>query len=501
MEAQSVGYCYDEKDSNENETLTLDELKDALSVTSQKFDFVGFDACLMATIETAYALKDSANYLIASEETEPGTGWDYNTLLGTLSKSTGQDTARVGKAVVDSFIYSNNSFWDFTDATLSVISLNKIDNAFKKLEEFAIEIKNEDLDKNNFSSISKAAGRTKTFGDEEIDTFDLVDFATQVDNSKSEELIKAVKEAIVYNKTTDLVTNANGMSIYFPYSALEYYAQMTEVFPRIGISDKYIGVLTQFANIIAGGQNSSYTFNGNRHEVESDYSMYDWYDQDYINSYSNYYDQTTYDDSEDLEIVDKGDYYALELSDEDWEIISSIECQVFYDNGEGYVDLGTDNYYELDDDDNLKIEFNGDWIAINGQIVNFEVVEENDVFTKGRTVAYLNDELVYLIINWKNDQTEGKIVSVEPYEGYGNTTLSGKRGIKLKEGDKLTFAFDFYTYEGEYKDILKAGSDLIIEDPSDLKTEYMEIDNKKFYVYYKIIDIYGNTYYTEAIEY
>ncbi|MCR5235609.1 MAG: hypothetical protein K6E34_00220 [Lachnospiraceae bacterium] len=36
------------------------------------FDFIGFDACLMATVETAYMLSPYADYMIASEEFEPG---------------------------------------------------------------------------------------------------------------------------------------------------------------------------------------------------------------------------------------------------------------------------------------------------------------------------------------------------------------------------------------------------------------------------------------------
>ena len=42
-----------------------------------KFDFVGFDACLMATYEMAAHMASYADYMVASEELEPGIGWNY----------------------------------------------------------------------------------------------------------------------------------------------------------------------------------------------------------------------------------------------------------------------------------------------------------------------------------------------------------------------------------------------------------------------------------------
>ena len=71
-----------------NATMTLDEINTALSNAGTKFDFVGFDACLMATYETAVMLNNHADYMIASEETEPGIGWYYTDWITALSENT-----------------------------------------------------------------------------------------------------------------------------------------------------------------------------------------------------------------------------------------------------------------------------------------------------------------------------------------------------------------------------------------------------------------------------
>ena len=69
-----------------------------------EFDFVGFDACLMATAETGLMLNSYADYMIASEETEPGIGWYYTDWLTALSKNTSMPTTEIGRNIVDSFV-------------------------------------------------------------------------------------------------------------------------------------------------------------------------------------------------------------------------------------------------------------------------------------------------------------------------------------------------------------------------------------------------------------
>ena len=71
--------------SSDNDQLTLAELHDGIAsgLDSAKvgaLDFLGFDACLMATYETASTLQDVANLMVASQELEPGYGWDYTSL-------------------------------------------------------------------------------------------------------------------------------------------------------------------------------------------------------------------------------------------------------------------------------------------------------------------------------------------------------------------------------------------------------------------------------------
>jgi hypothetical protein len=68
----------------------------------KKLDVVGFDACDLATIEMAYQLRDSTDYLLASEIGIPLPGWPYNRVLDRLlrPKERQMGPAELGSYVV-----------------------------------------------------------------------------------------------------------------------------------------------------------------------------------------------------------------------------------------------------------------------------------------------------------------------------------------------------------------------------------------------------------------
>ena len=98
-----LGYGVDE---NFRDLLTLDELSEALedSVGAHmtKLEWIGFDACLMSSLEVASVLAPYANYMIASQETEPGWGWNYDFLSELSDEVIPGDV--MGEYIVDSYM-------------------------------------------------------------------------------------------------------------------------------------------------------------------------------------------------------------------------------------------------------------------------------------------------------------------------------------------------------------------------------------------------------------
>ena len=330
-----------------------------------------------------------------------------------------------------------------------------------------------------------------------MDIVDLVDLSKKIKVNSSESVEKSAIESIIYNKTTSDVEDSYGLSLYFPNEELEYYDKMIPIYKKIGFSDEYISIMNEYVNVIAGGNRGKYTVNNKDYETGENYQNYEWYDSDFINSYSDYYNQNEINVDE-LEVTEEGDSFVLHLSDDMWDSIVDIGTSLWYDDGEGYIDLGIDSYYEFNDNGDLKIEFDGTWLALNGNTVYYEVIESRDYFEKGRVPALLNGKEVYLILIFDKKNPEGKVVGAQPMNSYGNTTLYGKKYTAINEGDKIEFLFDYYDYDGEYEDSYVFGDEIIVGKDG-LNISYEEVGDGKCIVYYVLTDTFNNTYYTESI--
>lgn len=69
------------KDDTSGKLISLPNLNKAIKNAVGKVDILNFDACLMGTIESIYELRDSANYMIGSEDSTLGTGMMYTKAL------------------------------------------------------------------------------------------------------------------------------------------------------------------------------------------------------------------------------------------------------------------------------------------------------------------------------------------------------------------------------------------------------------------------------------
>lgn len=95
-----VFVCWDEMFSLD--CLTLNELKTDLREANllQRLNWIGFDACLMGSLEVASVCAPYADYMIASQELEPGRGWDY-TCFGEIDNDA--SGAETGRRIIDAF--------------------------------------------------------------------------------------------------------------------------------------------------------------------------------------------------------------------------------------------------------------------------------------------------------------------------------------------------------------------------------------------------------------
>lgn len=97
----------------------------------------------MASLEVANALADFGNYLLASEELEPGFGWDYSGWVADFASNTATNGARIGRSIADSFVKTSvreakDTGYDY-DVTLSLTDLGQVRQLYAAYEAFAAE--------------------------------------------------------------------------------------------------------------------------------------------------------------------------------------------------------------------------------------------------------------------------------------------------------------------------------------------------------------------------
>jgi len=126
-------------DTSGGDRITMPELEDALSAISvqmgKNIDIVGMDACLMAMTEVAYQIKDHADILVTSEESEPNDGWPYDTILAQLAANPTMSSTQLAIDIVDKYIYSYPSY-DVTQSAIDLSYMNTLANQLSELAQY-----------------------------------------------------------------------------------------------------------------------------------------------------------------------------------------------------------------------------------------------------------------------------------------------------------------------------------------------------------------------------
>jgi len=214
------------------DSLTLDELRAAfggvfpLSEENPPLELVGFDTCLMATVDVAYAFSDIARYLVASEETEPANGWYYSEWIGALADDTTMDGAALGRTICDSYYLGCEEVGTQDNVTLSLTDLSKIGNLIDAYEQFGAEaLAAACEDPGFFSQFARAAAKSENYGGNTkeqgyTNMADLGHLALQTSDllQSSPLVLSALDECVLYRVSGQYRTESTGLSCYYSYN-------------------------------------------------------------------------------------------------------------------------------------------------------------------------------------------------------------------------------------------------------------------------------------------
>ena len=494
-----TGFGYDEK--NPKGSMTLDKIAQAVKNAGVTFDFIGFDACLMATLETALVLEPVADYLIASEETEPGIGWYYTGWLTALSNNTSISTLELGKQIVDSFVSTCAQKASGQKATLSLIDLAELSATVgDKLSAFSSATATQ-ISGSGYKDVSEARGNTREFASSsKIDQVDLVHLALNLDTAESRALAQTLLSAVKYNNTSTNMTDAYGISAYFPYRSANKVAGAVKQLDALGMDSEYTKCVKKFASLEVTGQAAG---GGSTSPVGSLFGSLTGGSgsasggvTDIIGSLlggggssggldltsllggSGLFDRSLTETEivsmvEDVMIDDNALVWTeenggkvLKLTEEQWANVADLQLNVFLDDGSGYIDLGLDNIFSWTENGDLAGVYDNMWIALNKQPVAYYFMsqseEEGVTVTTGRVPVLLNGDRAELILTFETGEagTTAYVAGARfIYKEDGNGTIA-KADAELTAEDVIQPICDRYAYDGTYEDTYKLGDEI-----------------------------------------
>ena len=526
-----TGYGYDEL--YPNSSMTLDKVSAAIKSTGVKFDIIGFDACLMQNAETAFALTPYADYLIGSEETEPGTGWAYTNWLNAVAKNTSMPSLEIGKMIIDDFVTGNQPGASANDKnTLSIVDLAEFEYVFPKaISSFARSI-SQTISSNNYKAVADARSVSKEFAQSQaLDQVDLLHFANSLQTAEGQNLIKALQSCIKYNRTSRTVKNAYGMSIYFPYRNSRYLSSMLKIYDRIGFDQNYSSAVKAFGNLQASGQiytnstsNPLFSLlgggsasNGSSFDLNSflgNGGSYGGYDLSSLLGGNNAVDSSAFDlisallgnrnmlDSSELILSEKNGKQVLSLSQADWEEVQSLGLNVWVKDNDGYIDLGIDDIYEFDEDGDLKIEYDGKWMTLNDHVLavyklSSEWVNDTDYTITYYTPALVNGDEAHIILEYSSQNELGAVLGYEKLY----PTLVDSKMIPFEAGDKIELICDHYDNKGKFNNRYLLGDAFTLDEDITLELGDATLSNSDILFGYQLIDSFGAERYTPMVEY
>jgi len=254
-----MGYGVDEL--HNNDLLELPELEEAFRDAGlgngSKLEFLGFDACLMSSLEVAWIAADYAEYLIASQEVEPGNGWNYD-FLGSMDRcSSGKE---IGELIIDRYfaffgsVMSDDEMerWGLTLSCLDLSQIHAVETSLNNL----FSAVGAQLDRGYFPQASKIRYNAKSFGDigsDDVSTsYDLIDLThlTQLlsedYSAEARQLLQDLDRLVCSSRSA--VTDANGVSIYHPYHNYSWMDVWVSDYDRFDFAPAYNDYLQDFTD-------------------------------------------------------------------------------------------------------------------------------------------------------------------------------------------------------------------------------------------------------------
>ena len=479
------------------DSLTLSEFDQAfravypLSQDNPPFEVIGFDTCLMASIDTAYTFSDIGKYLVASEEFEPGGGWDYTAFMKKLAEDPGMDGARLGQHICDTY-YDSCGWFSEDEATLSVVDLKKAQPLFKAYDDLgneALEIALADptffIDLGINAEFSENyGGNTRDQGYANmVDLGDLTRNCADILPKTQQRVLDGLADCVLYQRKGYSRDNASGLSCYYSYNGDE----------------------EDFMNYLEQGCSDSFKYlYGYGLIGQIDDEGYEYLDEccGYRNKSLPHVPNIQDDADKEFPVeLDQENYTILKLDEKNNQFVTNVFMDLCYldEANNRILILGKDNDVDRDFEKGIyKDNFRGVWGAIDNHLVYMEVVYDDDERTIFNVPILLNDKEYNLRVSYEVKEDKFKIMGAR--KPMADTGMADKNVVELKPGDKITPL--------HYAMSLDDGNDEVVQIPKESFTyteksffEEMDLPNGEYLMMFEITDSKNNSAYSQMINF
>ena len=426
--------------------LSLGELHDAFdrafTANAQKppLELIGFDCCLMATVDTAAAVKDFAHYMVASEETVPGCGWNYYGLLNLMQRYPGMDGETMGQAICETYMAGCRANRLDSGVTLSVVDLTRLDQLLTAYNRFGSQAVLEACDDASFfAAFGRGAKAAENYGGNTPKTgytnmVDLGDLARQ--NAKllpetSKAVIKALEDCVIYKVNGAYRSQASGLSCYYAYDP---NPKLYNLYASAGASKSFKVFYDYMLTGSLDKEAQSYILEdlGYNEPIE---------ELDTLNDFSEGGWRT---------VIDDDGYAVLTLSRDTLATVAEVSFQLAYfdDEEDVMLFLGSDNDIDHDWENGVFTDnFRGVWGSIDGCICHMEIIYHGEDYNLYNVPVLLNGAPCQLKVAYDYNAEEYYILGVQ--QGLDDYGMADRSLARLRVGDVITTLHKAATATGE----------------------------------------------------
>jgi hypothetical protein len=473
------------------DSLTLSEMYQAFNATytlseqDPPFEVIGFDACLMATLDTAYTFSDIGKYLVASEETEPGNGWYYSGFMGALAENPEMNGAELGQVICDTYVDGCELAETQDSITLSVTDLSKAgalvtayDNIGREALSYAC------VDPTFFAEFGRSAANAENYGgntDEQgytnmVDLGDLVRKSEGILPEYSDAVLSALDECVIYKVNGPYRQQATGLSCYYSYNGDE---QDYEAFASISPSEafKYLYEYELSGELPEDGM--EYISDMQITELQTIPTIAD----------------LGLDDAA-LTVDDEG-YAVLNIGPEAANALTGVYFELFY------VDYESDTMLLLGRDDDIYADwdngvfqdnFRGVWGTIDGHFVYMELNEQGENYNLYNVPILLNGESYNLCVAYSFTDSAYYILGAS--KPLNETGMADKQLRQLVEGDVITTLMYMMPISGDSVELTEVESETFTV-TADTVFEEADMGDGTFIMVFEMTDINNDSAFSE----